>query len=75
MTDGAHLGRETRHATCEALIGHRTGVAHQTLHRLRVYERQHLQLHQRVHLLKLQLREGEASGVAQAKRLLLLDRR
>jgi hypothetical protein len=25
--------------------------------------------------LKLQLREGEASGVAQAKRLLLLDRR
>jgi RNase P/RNase MRP subunit p29 len=75
MTDGAHLGRETRHATCEALIGHRTRVAHQTLHRLRVYERQsHLQLHQRTHLLKLQLREGE-TGVIQAKRLLLLDGR
>ena len=70
---GAHLGRETRYATCKALIGHRTRVAHQTLHCLRVHERQsHLQLHQRIHLLKLQLREGKTAGVIQAKRLLLL---
>jgi hypothetical protein len=63
------------YTACKALIGHRTRVAHQALHRLRVDERQpHLQLHQRTHLLKLQLREGKTAGVTQTKRLLLLDR-
>jgi hypothetical protein len=61
--------------TREALVGYWAGVAHQTLYRLRIYERQaHLHLHQRVHLLQLQLREGETIWGGQAKRLLLLDR-
>ena len=64
---------EPVYAAREARVGHRAGVAHQALYCLRVYEWQaHLHLHQRIHLLKLQLGESETILGSQAKRLLLL---